>query len=188
MKTSDSRRAAVLILALAAGIILESTGREQNAPVSIEDFLKGLGYYSVSLSRDRGNHLNVRAEVAGKGYTFAVDTGCPITRVAPRIARKLRRLGKGQLEDALIGSITNRNVLLLDVKLGAALFTNQLALRANLELAGDSSLDGILGYDFLSRNFCLIDCLDQRLLSKASRGRKSRQPWRRPCSPVVSLK
>jgi hypothetical protein len=51
----------------------------------------------------------------------------------------------------------------MHVKLGSAVFTNQPAWTRTLDAGGQFVGDCLLGCDFFFRNFCLIDCLDQKL-------------------------
>jgi predicted aspartyl protease len=158
-------RLRLCMLALVLLVAVCAVGGEANSQgrVSLEAFFKRLGYDSVPLKRDRNNHLVVRGELDGKTRTFTIDTGWSATSVDKSVARKLKKLGERQLEDSFLGTITNGDVVLMNFKLGAAGFTNQPANTRSLAAGGGDMGDCILGCDFLFRNFCVIDCREQRL-------------------------
>lgn len=157
---------------LALNLIACSPGAtaEQRTTHSLESYLKRLGYEPIPLKRDRANHLYLDGEINGKGRRIEIDTGCGFTCVDTSMARKLPTLGTmgGELADSFLGRITNANARLMSVKLGSAVFTNQPAWAVNLDAKGHYLGACILGCDFLFRNFCLIDCLDQRLYVRGS--------------------
>lgn len=142
-----------------------ASAAEQRNGHSLENYLKRLGYEPIPLKRDHDNHLFLYGEINGKSRRIGVDTGCSVTRVDSTAARKLKTLGQlgVELEDSFLGRITNGDVCLMRVKLGSALFTNQPAWALSLDAGGQYVGDCILGCDFLFRNFCLIDCLNQKL-------------------------
>jgi len=143
---------------------------DQRNTHSLENYLKGLGYEPIPLKRDHGNHLMADGQIDGKSHDFMVATGCTMTTVDSSIARKLKTLKilGVQLEDSVLGTITNAEARVMTIKLGAARFTNQPAYSKTLDLGGHTDADCLLGCDFLFRNFCLIDCTSQRLYVRAN--------------------
>src|SRR6266481_5819486 len=136
---------------------------------SLDSYLKRLGYESIPLKYDHGNHLLAVGEIDGKSRDFMVDTGCTFTTVDSDFARKMKTLGSlgVQLEDSFLGTLTNSKTLLMTVRLGNSVFTNQPAHSKALNSGGHSSADCLLGCDFLFRNFCLIDCTTHKLYVRA---------------------
>jgi predicted aspartyl protease len=152
-------------LALILIVCAPARAAEQRTSHSLESYLKRLGYEPIPLKRDHYNHLFLYGEIDGKSRRIGVDTGCSVTRIDRAAARKLKTIGQlgVELEDSFLGRITNGDVCLMRVKLGSAVFTNQPAWTLALDAGGESVGDCILGCDFLFRNFCLIDCLNQKL-------------------------
>jgi len=142
-------------------------GESKQQRPRLEEYLQQLGYYAVPLRRDDQNKLVARGIWGGKERKVLVDTGCSVTRVGQREARKLKKLSDlgAHLKDSALGTITNtKGILLYDLELGHAKFTNQPAWPAQLS----SGVPGlILGLDFFIRNHCLIDCLNCRLYVRA---------------------
>jgi predicted aspartyl protease len=138
---------------------------DQQTNHSLDSYLKRLGYESIPLKYDHGNHLLVTGQIDGKSRDFLVDTGCSFTLVDSDIARKMKTLGSlgVQLDDSFLGALTNSKTCLMTVKLGNAVFTNQPAHSRPLNFGGRSDADCLLGCDFLFRNFCLIDCTTHKL-------------------------
>ena len=143
---------------------------EQQSGHSLDNYLKRLGYESISLKYDHGNYLLVIGEIDGKSRDVLIDTGCSFTTVDTDIARKMKTLGSlgVQLEDSFLGTLTNAKTCLMRVKLGNATFTNQPAHSKALNFGGHSPADCVLGCDFFFRNFCLIDCTAQKLYVRSA--------------------
>jgi len=143
---------------------------EKQSGHSLDSYLKRLGYESIPLKYDHGNHLLVTGEIDGKRRDFMVDTGCSFTTVDTDIARKMKTLGSlgVQLEDSFLGTLTNAKTCLMTVKLGNAIFTNQPAHSKALNFGGRSGGDCLLGCDFFFRNFCLIDSTTQKLYIRSA--------------------
>src|SRR5947207_3006669 len=118
-------RLCMLVLVLLVAVCAQGDEAKSQGPVSLEIFFKRLGYDSVPLKRDGNNHLVVRGELEGRTRTFTIDTGWSATSVDRSVGRKLRKLGERQLEDSFLGTITNGDVVLMNLKLGAASFTKQ---------------------------------------------------------------
>jgi predicted aspartyl protease len=151
-------------------IVHSSLGADQKAAGSLDNYLKRLGYESIPLKYDHGNHLLVTGDIDGKSRAILIDTGCSFTTVDTDIARKMKTLGSlgVQLEDSFLGTLTNAKTCLMTVKLGNATFTNQPAHSKALNFGGHSPADCVLGCDFFFRNFCLIDCTGQKLYVRSA--------------------
>jgi predicted aspartyl protease len=158
-----------LCLALLFIIDYSALGADQQTSHSLDSYLKRLGYESIPLKYDHGNHLLALGEIDQKSRDCMVDTGCTFTTVDSGIARKMKTLGAlgVQLEDSFLGTLTNSKTCLMTVKIGNAIFTNQPAHSKALNAGGHSSADCLLGCDFLFRNFCLIDCTNHKLYVRA---------------------
>ncbi len=160
------RLAATLLVAIPLGC----SGADKQFRPALEVYLKRIGYEAIAVKRDEHNKLLARGELNGKERTFLVDTGCSVSTLDRGVARKLKTLGEADvvLKDSLLGKVTNQSVALMDLKLGRATFTNQPAAVRTLDISGHSVGDGLLGCDFLFRNYCLIDCLDCRLYARGT--------------------
>jgi len=155
-----------LAAASLSGIQTNSVAQQTNATIRLKDYMEQLGYSSIRLWRDRDNHLTVRGEAGGKEWTFLIDTGWPITILDRQLARKLKNAPPAVIKDPTTPG-TIRRAILLDLTIGDIVFTNQSA-RIDLTLKENPVGGGILGYDFLARNSCVIDCLDQWLFSRSA--------------------
>lgn len=147
-------------------LALGAVAAEKQFRPTLETYLKRLGYEAVVLDLDRkGNKLMVKTLVNNRQRRFIVDTGCTVTALDRPVARGMKTLGESglKLEDSLLGAVTNASFVIIEhLKLGRAEFLNQPAhVITNSSLRANQ--DGLLGADFLRRNFCLVDCLDRRL-------------------------
>lgn len=158
---------------LIAGTIRSTAG--QSHGTRLESYLKQLGYEPVKFEPDRRNRPLVEGRIgADKKRTFLVDTGCwNLTLLDKESAAGLKTLGQLGviLEDSLWGRLTNQSIVLIDkLVLGRAQFLNQPARIADLELDYiRNGRDGILGADFVFRNWCLIDCGGRTLYVRRSK-------------------
>jgi hypothetical protein len=77
----------------------------------------------------------------------------------------------------VLGQITNASAVIMDkLKLGRAEFFNQPARSEKLEMDYvNVKFAGVLGMDFLARNFCLIDCASRRLYVRAGEASKEQK-------------
>lgn len=134
---------------------------------TLEEYLKRLGYEPVMLERTDNNHLLARGTLNGKKRSFMVDTGWSFTTVSKRTAAKLKSLAAHgvKLHDSFLGTLSNPSTVLMEnLTLGRAVFLNQPAI-VELDALG---YDGVLGADFLYRNYCLIDCRNRRLYARGA--------------------
>jgi predicted aspartyl protease len=156
--------AALALLTLCSPAAAEQTPKLHRP--GLETLLKKLGYIPIPLTRSKDNHLCVKAEVEGKEHFLSVDTGWSITTLTKSIGKKLpsvESLG-AHVEDPVLGSLDKTGLSLIKtLKLGLAQFANEPVIVESLSADGDVIWQGVLGADFFSRHFCLIDCLDLRL-------------------------
>jgi predicted aspartyl protease len=146
---------------------LERT-RAADKPLGLEDYLKRLNYEPVALSRTRQHHLQVQAQLnTGRKCVLGVDTGCGGTTLNDSSARGLQTLGQlgGVLDDGVLGQLTNSSMVIMEkLILGRAQFMNQPARVDKLRFDFvPVDFSGLLGLDFLIRNFCLLECGEGRL-------------------------
>jgi len=160
-----------LSLLISVSIVFRSSSMGQTG---LEDYLKGLGYEPVAFKVSDSNEALVQGQLdTGKTVTLNVDTGWRFTTLDPAKEAGLKTLGEtgAVLEDSFLGKITNRSVALIKTLLiGRAQFINQPALVRELKMDNKTvDFQGILGLDFLFRNFCLIDCGGRRIYLRGSR-------------------
>lgn len=169
---SHSRIAIALVAIVMALTTFRTAAADKQLRPKLDEFLKRLGYESIILKRDpEQNHLLVEGELNERKRTFLVDTGWSFTAVGKAAARDLKTLGEldVKLKDSFLGMVDRSSLVLLEkLKLGQAEFYNQPARVRSVSVPGvQSEYHGVLGADFLFRNFCLIDCLDRRLYVRA---------------------
>ena len=136
---------------------------------SVEAYLKRLGYEPIALTRGESNHLYADGKLGDKKRTFMLDTGCSFTILNKSVGRKLKTLRElnVKLEDSYLGKVTDSSTVLMErLVLGRAEFVNQPARVRDL---GFVPSDGLLGCDFLYRNYCLIDCMNRRLYVRSGK-------------------
>lgn len=171
----------MLIVGLCIGLALPgicSSGRcstNVNAEAAtLESYLKQLGYQGVDFEKTEDPQSFVDASLSNGGRPrLLVDTGWGFSSLTPRAARGLKRLAESgtHLKDPVLGTITNEDVVLIDklVLRGGARFSNQPFRVRDIKVDFVTlPFDGVLGLDFLLRNFCLIDCWKHRLYVRAS--------------------
>ncbi len=146
---------------------------EKQTVLTLENYLKALGYIAVPLTRGQNNDLRVVVQVAGKKREFMVDTGWSLTTIDTSLRSRFktpRELGVS-VKDAILGVLDNSEEVIIDeLKLGTARLLNEPSLVKTLNASGGSSFaDGVLGCDFLLRHFCLVDCLDLRVYMRSER-------------------
>jgi predicted aspartyl protease len=140
---------------------------------SLEDYLRRLGYEAVDFERTDKVQPFVDGVLNGRKRKFLVDTGWGVTTLNESTARGLKRTDQldAVLLDTVLGTVTNSGFVLMDkLVLGRAQFLNQPAriqkLRSDYIRV---PFDGVVGYDFLLRNFCLIDCWKGRLYVRGAK-------------------
>jgi predicted aspartyl protease len=160
--------AANLALAFVAG----AAQAESGAGSSLGDYLKRVGYLPVTLKNGEHGKLLAEGVLAGKKCLFLVDTGWGRTALDEGAARGLKSLGElgGTLDDSFWGKLSDPAIVVMDkLTLGGAQFLNQPAKVMKLQMDYISlEFDGILGCDFLFRNYCLIDCWQRKLYVRSA--------------------
>ena len=143
---------------------------EKSNDSQLGDDLLRLGY-SVAVGRkDRANKLVLEGLLGEKKRLFLVDTGWGITALDNTAARGLKTASDlgAVLEDPVLGQITE-SVVMEKLTLGGSTFLNQPAAVQKLEMDYlTTEENGVLGCDFLLRNFCLIDCGFGRLFFRSA--------------------
>ena len=164
----------VLVAAsLAVTVVASAAQAEKGARPSLDDYLKSVGYLPVALKRGENDKFLAEGVLAGKKRSFFVDSGWGTTTLNEAAARGLKSLGElgVTLEDSFLGKLSDPSIVLMDnLTLDRAQFLNQPAkvrdLRMDFIVTG---FDGVLGCDFLFRNYCLIDCFSRQLYVRGSR-------------------
>ena len=149
-------------LAIISSILLAASSEARAAEgTSLEVYLGKLGYLGVPFKVMRDKFQVIDGIIAGKHRVLALDTGCNPSVLGANAARGVKTLGELgiSLDDGRFGVLTNSAIVLIDkLTLGPAQFVNQPARVENIRMdfAG-SPFEGLLGYDFLCRNSCLMD-------------------------------
>jgi predicted aspartyl protease len=145
---------------------------ENGARPGLDDYLKRVGYLPVMLKRGENDELLAEGVLAKRKRLFFVDTGWGQTALNKPAARGLKSIGELDitLEDSFWGKLTDPSIVIMDkLTLGRAQFFNQPASVRDLRMDFvGAQFDGVLGCDFLFRNYCLIDCLNRRLYVRGS--------------------
>jgi predicted aspartyl protease len=156
-----NRLALLAIPALLCFSVMPPAIRGSPAPDGLEQYLQRLQYESEHCKRGEQNKLLLTGELRGRSLLFLVDTGA-YTCLRPRSVPGLKTVGEMGvvLEDRLLGKISGPSVFVMDkLLIGRSQFVNQPAWPNELKMNSiPQAFDGILGLDFLVRNFCIIDC------------------------------
>jgi len=135
-------------------------GAEKPPRVRLPGEFARLGYRQIELQRTGEKHLYVVGKLNGRRRSVLVDTGWSFTTISTNAARKLSVA-------VAVGTNAHPTVLITDLKLGSASFTNQPARVEHMVFDGQpASFDVVLGCDFLQRSFALVDCLNRRLYTR----------------------
>jgi predicted aspartyl protease len=166
-------RKPTLVLAIFLWSCYLGQSAEAQSRVTMEQMLGHLRYGGVALIKDKKPSLRVEGSLSnGKKCIFLVDTGWTYTTLDPSAAKGFKKIGELgiTLEDTLLGTITNSEVVPIPrLKLGAAEFSNQPARIKKLEMDfRHIPQSGVLGLDFLVRNFCIVDVGARHLYFRAA--------------------
>ncbi len=162
----------ILLLLSVTGFARPASGGPKSES-SLEEFLRRCAYLPVPFQPDDDEPFLLKATIGEKKVKLEVDTGCSFTTIDPWSAPGAKTLGELHIElhDSLLGEIAEPSVVLIaDLAFGPAHFFNQPA-RAE-KLTADYvalSFDGLLGIDFLARNFCIIDCAGRQIYFRGAR-------------------
>ena len=154
----------IIVLSSVAG---KANGADKPAAGALQDYLKKLRYEPIAFTYDQ-NHPIVEGRLGDRKCSFMLDTGWTMTSLDVAAAagfKTLAELGMAS-DDPFARQFPDDSIVVIEkLKLGRAEFMNQPAERRKLEadLTIRTHYRGILGFDFLMRNFCLIDCLRYRL-------------------------
>jgi hypothetical protein len=140
---------------------------------AVASYLKLVGYERVPLKKTQKDRLHVEVLLGDRHYTFAVNSGAPLSTISPKIAKRFKTLGQAGvvLEDNLLGRLTNSDLVLLEkLTLNRSQFLNQPAKVEKFQGADMRvDFDGVLGLDFLLRNHCFLDCGEPALYVRGAR-------------------
>ena len=140
--------------------LFSSVAAEKSKGNQLEDYFVRLGYGVAVCKTEKPNKLFLEGVVGSKKLIFLVDTGWGITALDEGSARGLKTLSElGVTIEGPIDYPGAESVLMEKLSIGASQFLNQPATVRKLEMDFITrEQDGILGCDFLLRNFCLLDC------------------------------
>lgn len=166
------------LIAIAAALFAVPSGIDAGEAVvsTLQSYIQRLGYEPIPLRLLGGNHLFVHGLVGDQKRTFLVDTGWTWTTLDRAVARNFKSLAElgMKLEDSYVGTVTNADVVVVEsLTLGRARFLNQPVRSRNL--SGGVRADGVLGCDFLYRNYCVIDFVNRQLYVRGSTPSKDAQ-------------
>ena len=152
----------VLGVLLFASVLGAKDDKKAPPKSSLQGFLQQFAYYPVPFEYNEGDPFMLKGTVNGKGIVLMVDTGSPLTALDPRRTAGLKTLKElhTKISDALLGTIDEPDALLIpSITIAQARFVNQPAMANTLDVEYmKTPWNGILGLDFLKRNFCIIDC------------------------------
>ncbi len=107
---------------------------------------------------DDGSRIAARVEIAGKPYTFAIDSGSGNVLLDSRVARAagLREVGALEVRGAVrAGGLHVAELPQLSI--GAGALDGLVVSTLDLSSAGPMPLDGILGYPFFAAGMVQLD-------------------------------
>jgi hypothetical protein len=139
---------------------------EQAHTNSLENYLKKLQYAPIAFRYERNCPL-MEGKIGARKCVFAISTGENVTMLDSGAAKGLKTLKDlgVTLEDRFIDRLSNTSVVIMDkVLLGGVEFANQPAALRRVDADFVRlPFEGMLGLDFLYRNYCLLDCAAHRL-------------------------
>ena len=116
------------------------------------------------------NHVYLSVMLNGKGpYRFIYDTG-GLNLVDPAVAKEIGTAGSGSMQGTGVGSTTEAiNFATVDsLRVGDAVVKNQLFFvaptRAGFGVSGGRSVDGLIGFEVLSRFVTTFDYANNRVI------------------------
>lgn len=161
---------------------LLATGRADDAgnAKTLEAFFRARGYEPVRLELTAGNKLVVQGTLGERKIRCLIDTGCSITSIdAAHVGRATELTNRSSFTLDAFGQRVGRQknlVALETLKLGRCQFTGQpasvrertwtnrrsedapIGSRISRNFSNADRDDLILGWDFIARNFAVIDC------------------------------
>jgi predicted aspartyl protease len=140
---------------------------------SLDSFLQLYAYFPYPFEVDDSVRFILKGKIGKQSVRLLVDTGAAFTTIDPGSAPDAKTLGelKTTLHDSLLGEVDDPSVLLIDnLWFGPARFVHQPARAAKLEFSHEQvPFAGMLGVDFLVRNFCIIDCSGDRIYFRGAK-------------------
>jgi predicted aspartyl protease len=147
-----------------------SMAAEQIRTNSLEIYLQKLHYDPIPFDYKQNSPL-IDGQINGKKCVFLLDTGCTISELDTTAAKGLKTLKElgTTVDDPFVSQLPGSSVVIMDkLALGHAEFLNQPAEVNKVDMDFvQIPFQGVLGFDFLSRNFALIDCAQHRLYIRA---------------------
>jgi predicted aspartyl protease len=142
-------------------------------PSSLEGYLGQLAYYGVPIDADDDEPFLLPVTIDGIKMHVEVDTGAPVTTLDPRRVKATKTLEQvdPKLKARLAAKITDPKTLIVStLTIGQARFANQPADPEILDSDwAQLRFGGVLGLDFFSRNFCIIDCGAREIFFRAAK-------------------
>ncbi len=155
--------AILLVLALAFVIAPPCLGGKSKLERRVEMVLTNINYKPIPLHLDYDGWFSIEGALNnGRKPILLVDSGWAFTTLDIEVAKGLSTLGDSHavLDDPLLGRLTSSSIRLVEqLRLGRMQFSNQPAMVQPLTAQnGAFGYEGALGWDFLRRNHCLMDC------------------------------
>ncbi len=161
-----SRCAAAFLLLLVSCI----HGFPADSPnkAGLDEFLKKLRFGAVALQQKDLRQMSVTATLNnGQKASMLVDTGWGLTTLKEEKAKNLKTLTElgVKLQDKVLGDWAFTNAVLVEkLTLGTMEFVNQPVQTEKIDMQRQSFIyDGVLGWEFYTRNHAILDCGTQIL-------------------------
>src|SRR5579859_2292364 len=136
-----------------------ASATDQKQGVTLDTYVRQLGYQGAKWEASSAHRPLVEATLSnGKSVICLVDTGDKASSLSEDSAKGLKTLGElgVELKDSVWGRVTNSNVCLAEtLKVGPATFYNHPARIVKVKTTMPCT--ATFGYDFLLRNYCLLD-------------------------------
>ena len=147
-----------------------SNAAEQTRTNSLGTYLGKLRYEPIQFDYKQNAPL-IESQINGRTCVFLLDTGCTISELDAKAAKGLKTLKElgTTMDDPFVSQVPGSSVVVMDkLALGHAEFLNQPAEVNKVDMDFvQLPFQGVIGFDFLSRNFALIDCAGHRLYIRA---------------------
>ncbi len=151
-----------------SALAADAKTKSKPSGTSFEGLMGELGYEHIPARRDESNQLLVGAMLDGKRRVLQLDTGCGLTTLSKSSSKHLKSIAElgVVLRDSFWGDISRSNIFVMErLQFGKAVFLNQPAER---ETSRINFGDGLLGVDFMHRNWCILECASPSLFVRGS--------------------